>query len=419
MDSYSIFYSFAKHLVFSLARNIFYALRFIVWAINGNIQHWKTFESSAQVDRIIWRSKKNENESAHPKHFIGSHQRFTHPDIVLRDDVTLLCIDNKKAYFLQMEKSMHHYTADKVTFCWITLFENAMNLITMPLESANRVAESLGQISTTCVIIQHPSRTGSTLLCKLIHLSNKRLFTLSEHDALPNLSDLLPLKEQFGSKWKHMVKSTVRLVFKPMKDVDIIIIKDRSRSIRLARDVIECFPKIKYIYLQRRNNLDTVRSWQATFGNVLKWKLMYFLAAHNFLQYFLPSYYFSYSEPSLNVFRKGIEILNLENKFEFYAMTFTEFYKGYWDCREFVDFKVLHYEDLLANPERILREVFALLKVEPATLQEALDIGLKTDSQKDTPYSKTITVKRQSSKITEDTKERLDNFTDALGLPRL
>lgn len=411
-------YSVLKHFIFSIIRFLIVTFRDIQWWLDGTWLLYKPYQTSAHVQKIVWRSRKSQFECIHPKHFFGSHERFDSPKIVLDDDVILTCVTQTEAFFLQLKHPIWQYTADKAPFCWITLFQEAVNTISMPLSSLHRLAEEIGSIQTPSLIISNQGRCGSTLLCKLSHLSHRRTLALSEPDALVSLQDLIQYKDKMGAEFERTIRSSVRLIFKPVTDADAIVIKVRLTAMRVIKYVGVVCPEVKHVYMQRSDLLKTVQSWQTAFMSDERGKLLSFLGKYHMLNLVLP-HFFNFSKESSYVYRQGMKMLNLKNPFETLILAWADSVSAYKTCCQMITFHIIIYEELLANPEKELRKFFDLLGIEPKNLTEALAKGFNGDAQNGTPLSKKVTSTRHAVEYTPEIKKRVDTYLDAIGLPHL
>jgi len=408
-----------SHVCFSLVRVIYLYIRSLIWWLNGYCTVFGSYETSAHVERIVCRSKINIFDSVRPFHFLGAHEKFDHPDYVLADDVVLMCVTKKCAVFLQMPKSIWHYTADKAPFCWITLFKEATKTITMPLSSLHRLADKMGDIKTPSMLISNEGRCGSTLLCNLMHYSNRKVLALSEPDAFQCVQDMMIYRKEMGKEYDRLVRSVSILSFKPVKDADAIVIKVRLTAMQIMNYIASTSPEIKHVYIRRKNVLKTVQSWERSFEDVGQLKTLLLLTRLNVLQ-FLMSHVFHITEEAQNTFHAAFKHLNMKNAFEAMLPVWSNNVLAYTKCSKNFDVFLVHYEELIAKPEEMLRKLFALFKnIEPVTIEVALKEGLKGDSQKNTPLAMSELSGRTASEYSPEVKKRVEAFLDAIGLPHL
>jgi len=409
----------ASHIAFSLVRLVYLTVRHIFWYLSDYRTVFGSYETSAHVEKIVCRSKFNVFDSVRPYHFLGLHEKFDHPECVLADDVVLMCVTRKCAVFLQMPKSIWHYTADKAPFCWITLFQESIKTITMPLSSLHRLADKLGDIKTPAMLISNEGRCGSTLLCNLMHYSNRKVLALSEPDPFQCVQDMMIYRKEMGKEYDRLVRSVAILSFKPVKGAEAIVIKVRLTAMQIMNYIATTSPEIKHVYIRRKNLLKTVQSWERAFGGVGQAKVLRFLARYNLLQ-FCMTYVFHVTEEGLKSYNTAFKYLNMKNAFEALIVPWSNNVLAYTKCSKNFDVFLVIYEELMAKPEEMLRKLFKLLKnVEPETIDIALKEGLKGDSQKNTPLAMTELNNKVASEYTKDVKKRVDAYLDAIGLPHL
>lgn len=405
-----------KQILFSLSRYSYLSSRYALWWFIGRLKLMKRYETSAHVERIAWRSKKDIFESVRPYHFIGVHLRFAHPKCVLADDTILMCVTSDQAVFLRMPNTIWDYTADKVPFCWITLYEEAIETITLPIWSLHRLADELGEVKRPSLIISNQGRCGSTLLGKLMQLSDHRVLVISEPDPLQCLQELVTQRRKLGSEFLRIVRSALRLSFKPVTGADAIVIKIRMTAMRIIRYVSLAEPKIKHIYMQRNDILKTVQSWERAFSPAWQAKLFMFIGRIGLLKMILGRVFYVEDETREIIFHAA-DTLNFKNRFECMVSVWADNACAYNQFKQEFDFHTVVYEDLLARPEEILRNTFQLLGMEPEALQTAVEAGFSSDSQKNTPFAIEAIMNKKPSAYTPDVKKRIDNFLDRVGLP--
>jgi len=408
-----------SHAVFRLVRFIYLTVRCLIWYLSDYKTVFSSYETSAHVEKIVCRSKINVFDSVRPYHFLGLHEKFDHPECVLADGVVLMCVTRKSAVFLIMPKSIWHYTADKAAFCWLTLFQEACGTITMPLSSLHRLADKMGEIKTPSMVISNEGRCGSTLLCNLMHYSNRKVLALSEPDPFQCVQDMMIYRKEMGKEYDRLVRSVSVLSFKPVKGADAIVIKVRLTAMQIMNYIATTSPEIKHVYIRRKNLLKTVQSWDRAFGEAAQMKLFQFLARTNTLQ-FLMTHVLSVNEEGAKAYKVAFKHLNMKNPFEAMIVPWSNNVLAYMKCSKNFDVLLIIYEELMAKPEQTLRKIFTLLEgVEPETIEIALKEGLKGDSQKNTPLAMNELKGREASEYTPEIKKRVDAYLDAIGLPHL
>lgn len=411
-------YGVVSHLLFLIIRLIYLSLRSFIWWLNDYHAVFSAYETSAHVEKIVYRSKADIFNSIKPYQFIGYHEKFDHPECVLGDNYILTCVTKSDAVFLQMPKSVWFYSADKAPFCWLSLYEDAINTVTMPVSSFHRLADKVGGIKQPSMIIWNEGRCGSTLLCNLMTYSNSRVLALSEPDPFPCVNDLVMHRKEMGDSFDRLLRSAAILSFKPVEGAEAIVVKARTTANQLMILISELVPEIKHVYIRRKDALKTVQSWERSFQSIGQIKL-YLLIARLNLMPFLMKHVFKVSEHNEIAYHAGFKYLNMKNPFEVLLMLWSNNLRGYMRCSEKYPVTLVYYEDLLKKSEEIIRTVFKLLApVEPTSIEKALKEGLKTDSQKETPLSMKLLQGKTSSVFTPDVKKRVDAFLAKLGLPR-
>lgn len=406
-----------KQFFFALTRYVYLSLRCAFWWITGSSKPLDTYETSAHVERINWRSKIDIFESVRPYHFIGEHLRFDHPTCVLADDVILMCITADQAIFLRMPNTVWHYAADKVPFCWIALYQEAIETITLPISSLHRLADELGPVKQPSLIITNQGRCGSTLLSKLMYLSDPRVLAINEPDPLICLQDMIMHRRKLGSEnFLRIVRSALRLSFKPVTGADAIVIKVRMSAMKIIRYISQATPEIKHIYMERNDVLKAVQSYERAFTPAWQARLFMFLGRSGLLKMTM-GHVFQVEDEAQEIVCHAIDNLDMNNRFECMLTVWADNACAYKQIKHEVDFHTVVYENLLAKPEETLRKAFQHLGFEPKELQTAIDKGFSSDSQKNTPFSMEAISNKKPSPYTPDVAQRVRKFLNIVGLP--
>jgi hypothetical protein len=315
-----------------------------------------------------------------------------------------------------MPGTVWDYTADKVPFCWITLYEEAVETITLPIWALHRLADELGPVKRPSLIISNQGRCGSTLLGKLMQLSDHRVLVISEPDPIQCLQEMIKYRRKLGTEFLRIVRSALRLSFKPVTGADAVVIKIRMTAMRSIRYVSLAEPDIKHIYMQRADVLKTVQSWERAFSPAWQARLFMFIGKLGLVKLMLGRV-FQLEEEAQEVYSHAANTLNMKNRFECMVSAWADNACAYNQFKQEFDFHTVVYEDLLAKPEETLRKAFQLLGFEPEALQSAVESGFSSDSQKNTPFSVEAIRTKKPSAYTPDVEKRINKFLDTVGLP--
>lgn len=418
---------FWSHLLFRFLRRALLTCRAALWWFLGYTKLYRrVYEKSARVEKVVWRSKADTFSSIKPWHFLGIHERFAHPSIVLQDDIVLCTVTLDEAVFVQLPSSIKNYNSDRSPFLWITLFESAVRTITMPIQSLIRLAETDERVSTfnmKPMVMSNSGRCGSTLLAKLVQLANSRVLVLSEPDPLQSLHEYTRwFKQRYGEKeFLRIIRCAMLLSFKPVQDMDAIVIKARMTTMRVMKYVFQAAPEIKHVYIQRQDRLKTIQSWERAFGLALEAKIFNVISRLGLVKALVSKSY--NAEPDqMRVVAAGIKHLKW-TMFETFALLWADNTCAYEYCRKNHGIETIYYEEMTSDPMATLEKTFRILDLHENGTQQnnAIDpkalVGLKGDSQKDTPLSMEAINSRKPTPMTPTLKKRLNDFVKELGLP--
>ena len=205
--------------------------RHIIWCVTGIHQHnvlaskSQFYATSAQVLNIQFRHKFDmDDESPSLANFITSHHAFVHPDYVLQDHVTMYCLYDHLAVFVETDPDVNVTDVEYGAFLRISQYEFAKRLVVLPISSFHHLAKEVGDPRSQVILVSNTSRCGSTLFCQLFHQTG-HCVTLSEPDPLNTIHKLnlkLPHEEAL-----HITRSTIRLLCKPVRNrtINAYIIK--------------------------------------------------------------------------------------------------------------------------------------------------------------------------------------------------
>ena len=118
-----------------------------------------------------------------PSNFITTHHSFENPRYVLKKNVTLYYVTRTQAVFVETDPKIDAPHSDNGAFIRVAQFLNARRIITMPIASFHRLADSVGDPRGRIIFLSSTSRCGSTLLSQVFEETD-RVLSFSEPDAL-------------------------------------------------------------------------------------------------------------------------------------------------------------------------------------------------------------------------------------------
>ena len=232
--------------------------RHIIWWVTGIHQHNvlasskpQFYATSAQLLNIHFRHKFDTiDESPSLINFITSHHTFVHPHYVLQDHVTLYCLHDNLAVFVETDPDVDVTDVEFGAFLRISQYEFAKKLVLLPISSFHHLAKDVGDPTSHVILVSNTSRCGSTLFCQLFHQTG-HCVALSEPDP-PNTINKLNLKLPH-EEVLHFARSTISLLCKPIRNrtIDAYIIKLSAVSPEAVPLISEACPYIEHLFLYR------------------------------------------------------------------------------------------------------------------------------------------------------------------------
>lgn len=225
----------------------------ILWKLNGTeakCLRAKTdegFSTSAHVLNIIWKRKLS--DFADQNDFLCTHESFVHPDYVKKDEVSLYCITETDAVFVETIPGLNIYHSDTHPFLFFAQFENAVRVVTLPLASFHKIADDIGPPKLKVIMLQVTPRSGSTLLTQMLE-AVPGTTSISEPDGL---TSLWLLRTKFGSAlYQRLMKDVIHVLCKPTSSPQIcVVIKPRSFCLPQVEIINRCFPDFVHLFLFR------------------------------------------------------------------------------------------------------------------------------------------------------------------------
>ena len=151
-------FRFIKHYVFQFLQVSLYIVDFIRLTLKDESSKVQHYETSAQLPNIFWRHKLDVGINDYligKNDFLYIHETFTNPSIILNENITLYTFTKDEAIFVDCG-NMDMFGLD-VSFIFVSQYQNALKLITMPIESFHLISS---QISFPKVPIAHMSNHG-------------------------------------------------------------------------------------------------------------------------------------------------------------------------------------------------------------------------------------------------------------------
>lgn len=213
---------------------------------------------------------------AHSSHhnFITCHERFVHPEYVLKDEVSLYCFTEDEAWFVEAPSGIEVWRSECSAFHKIAQHEFSEKIIKMPLSSLYQLADGLGKIKETLIFIEFVPRSGSTLLGQIFEETG-----VCVNYSEPHFLNMFWEEEKDNTE-EHVKKLTaaLRMYCKPRsKPTTAFVFKTAPLLKSLVPILYQIHPESKFIYLVR-NAIPNVRSLYKTSNKTNLSRLIRFIS---------------------------------------------------------------------------------------------------------------------------------------------
>ena len=362
-----------------------------------------TYESSATVYKILFRYKPAERLDFSCKDdFISIVEESAHPEIVLKDKISLYCINAREAVLVDCGNedifdSAHH------TFVYNAQFAIAKKMICVPLSSFYKIVSNITLPSIPLVHLPNHGRCGSTLITKLFEAMPGTL-AISETNAF---TDLASLSQQGIVNRDELRKICFSIIMCTVKHCNsrnskLLFLKFQNVVTYVTDIMIETVPQIKHIYMFRQpvsfvrsyEKLLFVNNWEPLTGEMCNfWSG---LGCNEILQDY-PNY--------------GIDFVSKLSSFEKFGLIWIT---GVAAFNKFVangySIKSLRYEDLISNPKETLLSIFKYVNIDENLIPD-INVVMSKDSQAGTEYSsRNVDKKKMEASFSPITKELTDGL---------
>ena len=226
--------------------------------------------------------------------------------------------------------------------------------------------------------------------------------------------DLPEILKDFGK----VLNSAVKIQCKDFQKskVENIILKPRSQSISLAKLMKDFCPQVKHVYMWRSFNpfFKSILSMGDSMPDFL-FKFMVKPMFSEMLRYgILPD---DYKNPELQL--KIETILRKSGKFEIFALMTALQFLSYLKQRQDVNFHVVKYDDLMANPESEFRQLAHFGGLQMTNIAKHLQ-AMEQDSQaKNEALNREKLKKFKRSSLTPKEIQILDQIYTKFNLPQI
>lgn len=360
--------------------------------VSERIESECNYKKSVHRQKILWRADLGEVSPKSSNNFLLAHIGYESVEFLKQDEVTLLFATPTRAYFVRAPPNFDVYDTTKGVFCFVTQFNSAIELLSLPLKDFLRFTNDLGDPKPNVVLLSNTGRCGSTILTQMLEAVPKTV-VMSEPHYFVSIVGLFDSKHaktpsEIQADPDLMVQAGIRAQCKPwrQKQVDHVVIKALSVTITQSAFIAKCFPKVHHVFMFREPRRH-MKSFYAVYQSLPK------IISQVFLRVTLKEF-FEQLRPVDTEYSKAIEEL-----IDIAARGFHT-YKPFlvWWCLHVLNFVEYNkrgwiksfgfaYEELMDNPKDILVKILTHCQL-PLSHVEACLRTMERDSQRNSSLSR-------------------------------
>jgi len=328
-------------------------------------------------------------------------------------DWALLILDKNFAYFALTPKPWTWYNARRAPFVTGQQCAEAMKLARMPLKTFTCFAEKyLPDPKGPIVYYSNGARTGSTLLLRVMQVSDERIMCLGEPEAFSSLAILKNRGYVNHDFCVDLSRAIFKFYCKHQMPGQTYLIKVSSNAVQIVPHIKQAMPEVKHMFGFRRNTTRVISSLEKM------------IRATNAGDAFVV---FWNIHPELACWALSIGGIDYQMCKQFgvrdcldFAIIFhvSSFYHYYKD-KEIFDIPLVNYEDLITEKEKTLRNIFDLCQL---PFDEFINVALdefKFDSQGGTSLSQDSLKSVPVGIFNEEKLKKMNEMCDHLKIPRI
>lgn len=408
---------------YRLTRLLVISFQKFTWSVTGveknrrDAKSGLNFRASAHVQDIKWRRKIHHLVIADSSNFITFHNSFKHPNYVLKPHVSLYCVTDTEAVFVEVDEKENIYSSNN--HFYNAQFQHARRLITMPLGVFHKIATDLGDPRIPVALISSTGRCGATLMSRMFErVPGTRV--IQEPDCLTTLAFLKKSSAFSDTEYDNILTSAIRLLCKPDDRVNMVVVRSRPCCCVQIKKIQRLMPRICHIFLYR-NSLRTVSSYISTMSNDTTAQCAKFLIDNNVLATVFPflrrlfHHYFVYTlDQDKPVTSPG-------------SMTTVGMFTSVWaacvatavECTE-KNIPVISvlYEEMVKSPYRSCSVLFERLNIRPQYVNAATE-AFKVDVNKNQDLCQSFLNADSRKTIPPEARAEADTILRKYGFPKL
>jgi hypothetical protein len=288
-------------------------------------------------------------------------------------NLSLYCMDdaNRRAIFVELPDGIDLTTAP---FVYVTQYEQAQRLLAVPYESFRRAAKTLPE-TERLILIYISGRSGSTLLSSLFNELDS-VASLAEPDVATQFVKLRPADGSRDAELRDLFDCTVRILFKPtpFKAADTFALKFRSEGLQIMDLCHAALPQAKNLFLYR----DAI-GFTASFYRIFTKNDEFpeSMTRSDWVAAFTDMMNYDFA-PAAATLAPGLELLSMPQHLCMWWAVIMDWYLAQYAGG--IPVLAVHYADLNAHKEQVVRAIFEYCGLPTAQLAQSLR-AFERDSQ--------------------------------------
>lgn len=304
-------------------------------------------------------------------------EAFDAQQIIDNANISIYCLDHaaRQAIFTELPPGIDLAQA---SFYYQAQFDQAQRLIAIPYDVLYKLTDRISLDTSRLILIHNIGRCGSTLLSTALNEVDS-VVSLSEPDTFSNF---VALRYEDRDEVIRLLQCCARMLFRPAVagQFSRYSIKLRNQCVDIMDLYAAAFPEAKHLFLYR-----DALGWVASIyrlmsrhdppppisrAEAVKWQAAYYNRSIESVD--------SFFDPTVDTYSRGMLLgggwLTMMARYlELYAEGFRPL--------------ALRYEDLNAQPERILNAVFDFCGLPSSRIAQALT-AFERDSQENTKLAR-------------------------------
>ncbi len=339
------------------------------------------YENSAQIVSIIWRAKIASVRVTRITDFLYKHKEYVNPEYVLKHkNATLMAVEKDYALFAVSDPSVDVYDSQKFSFLFMADYEQAKELVIIPIKSFHRLADELGDPKVPVAMTAMTTRCGSTLLTQMLNRV-PGVRCMSEPWATVNVHELRSMGLVTPEESRQLLKSAIRLHCKlePKSEVKLVFLKMTAFNGPQFVDFGQLFPQFKFFF-NTRHPVPSMKSLKTVVSTVTA--DLYMVLGIRWRELVKMNFCISYDSKYNHVAERYSRWMPNLPTDALGIMLYSFSILAYFENKDLYDHVIL-YENLSSNPEEEVTKIFNILGLSHDHVPKALG-ALKKDSQNGT-----------------------------------